>query len=144
MDSFQIIDNLHSMNWNELTSIINEAKKIRSDMENQAIGVMENAQSIMKENNTHQFPQTEHDELYMLLGFTGGYKQANEVMDSFVRRKKIKYAVAAFCESATSMPTLELKSILGKLYGCNNEYIDSDYQKAKTTFWQGFDKRKNI
>ena len=142
MDSFQIIDNLHSMNWNELTSIIKKAEEIRSAMENQAIGAMINAQLIMQENHTRRFPDSEREALYRLLRFDGSYKQVNDVMDKFSELDEIKYAVAAFSESiSTNAPPSEYKILMKKLYKCNDEPVTQAWKDARERFWNEFEKK---
>jgi len=147
MDSFELIENPDAMNWNKLSDIIEKATKIRSIMEDQAIGVMLNAQTIMKENNTHYFPSSEQKVLYSFLGFKGTYKQADKGMASLAKHKKIKYAVAAFAEGVNGgMVTCEFQPILSSLYSPTERiaYGSQAYKEAKKLFWDGFDKRKKI
>jgi len=140
MDSFEIMDNLDAMNWNELSSIIKKATEFRSIMEKQAIAVMMNAQDIMKENNTQKFPDSEHEALYEFLGFKGSYKQAIGIMRSFARRKSIRFAVAAFAESTNYPITEEYKTLLRKLYQCGpiDEPVTKTWKEARERFWKEF------
>lgn len=141
MDSFEIQAALHGLNWNELTDTIKIAQEIISVMENQAIGVMENAQVMMKESGSHRFPESEREAFYRFLGFTGSYKQTIEILSSLAKHKKIKYAVAA-CADFTSCLPAEFSHILSGLYGCKGEPHSPEWQKAKEHFWDGFDNRK--
>jgi hypothetical protein len=131
---------LHAMNWNELSELIDEATRILSEKEDQAIGALENAQHIMKEKRTRRFPDSEREALNRLLGFDGSYKEAYSVMAKFAEMDGIKHAVAAFSEGTIWPVTQEYNSLLSMLYKCNDGVTTQAWKDARERFWMEFEK----
>jgi len=132
---------LPALNWNELSEIIKDANEFLLEMEGRAIGVMENAQDIMREKHTRRFPREEQEALHRYLGLGGNYDEITDVMRYLTKRKRIKYAVAAFAEGTNRPVTSEYKIMLRELYGCEagDEPTTPSWQEARERFWKEFE-----